>query len=95
MLGGRFIPCLKLVLSSFQEAQIFLAEEQIGVPLISLLPEHHRTCSSLVDVLDENQSKLSEDLMEFRRDASMLNVRRGWALGCGRDHMQLPGSAAG
>ncbi|KAM8780128.1 E3 ubiquitin-protein ligase TRAF7 isoform 2-T2 [Rhynchonycteris naso] len=25
------------------------------------------------DVLDENQSKLSEDLMEFRRDASMLN----------------------
>lgn len=27
------------------------------------------------DVLDENQSKLSEDLMEFRRDASMLNVR--------------------
>ena len=27
-----------------------------------------------VDVLDENQSKLSEDLMEFRRDASMLNV---------------------
>ena len=26
------------------------------------------------DVLDENQSKLSEDLMEFRRDASMLNV---------------------
>uniref|UniRef100_A0A2K6KEJ8 E3 ubiquitin-protein ligase TRAF7 n=2 Tax=Rhinopithecus TaxID=542827 RepID=A0A2K6KEJ8_RHIBE len=29
------------------------------------------------DVLDENQSKLSEDLMEFRRDASMLNVS-GW-----------------
>lgn len=28
-------------------------------------------------MLDENQSKLSEDLMEFRRDASMLNVRRG------------------
>ena len=28
------------------------------------------------DVLDENQSKLSEDLMEFRRDASMLNVSR-------------------
>lgn len=27
--------------------------------------------------MDENQSKLSEDLMEFRRDASMLNVRRG------------------
>lgn len=27
------------------------------------------------DMLDENQSKLSEDLMEFRRDASMLNVR--------------------
>ena len=26
------------------------------------------------DMLDENQSKLSEDLMEFRRDASMLNV---------------------
>lgn len=25
-------------------------------------------------MLDENQSKLSEDLMEFRRDASMLNV---------------------
>lgn len=30
----------------------------------------------IADVLDENQSKLSEDLMEFRRDASMLNVRR-------------------
>lgn len=29
------------------------------------------------DVLDENQSKLSEDLMEFRRDASMLNVSGG------------------
>lgn len=32
-----------------------------------------------LDVLDENQSKLSEDLMEFRRDASMLNV--SWLLG--------------
>lgn len=31
-----------------------------------------RVC--FLDVLDENQSKLSEDLMEFRRDASMLNV---------------------
>lgn len=29
---------------------------------------------SFLDMLDENQSKLSEDLMEFRRDASMLNV---------------------
>lgn len=28
-------------------------------------------------MLDENQSKLSEDLMEFRRDASMLNVSLG------------------
>lgn len=32
------------------------------------------TCVCVSDVLDENQSKLSEDLMEFRRDASMLNV---------------------
>lgn len=32
---------------------------------------------SCSDVLDENQSKLSEDLMEFRRDASMLNVSVG------------------
>lgn len=31
-------------------------------------------CVCVPDVLDENQSKLSEDLMEFRRDASMLNV---------------------
>lgn len=31
-------------------------------------------CVYISDVLDENQSKLSEDLMEFRRDASMLNV---------------------
>lgn len=37
-------------------------------------------------MLDENQSKLSEDLMEFRRDASMLNVRMGPGL-------ELPGSA--
>lgn len=32
------------------------------------------SCANVADVLDENQSKLSEDLMEFRRDASMLNV---------------------
>lgn len=32
------------------------------------------SCANMADVLDENQSKLSEDLMEFRRDASMLNV---------------------
>lgn len=31
-------------------------------------------CVCISDMLDENQSKLSEDLMEFRRDASMLNV---------------------
>lgn len=34
----------------------------------------------VLDVLDENQSKLSEDLMEFRRDASMLNVSQLHAL---------------
>uniref|UniRef100_A0A3Q3FFT5 E3 ubiquitin-protein ligase TRAF7 n=1 Tax=Kryptolebias marmoratus TaxID=37003 RepID=A0A3Q3FFT5_KRYMA len=32
-----------------------------------------QTDSTTINMLDENQSKLSEDLMEFRRDASMLN----------------------
>lgn len=40
-------------------------------------------------MLDENQSKLSEDLMEFRRDASMLNVRMGLGPGVGRACTQL------
>lgn len=40
-------------------------------------------------MLDENQSKLSEDLMEFRRDASMLNVRMGLGPGVGRACAQL------
>ncbi|KAF3846949.1 hypothetical protein F7725_004027, partial [Dissostichus mawsoni] len=35
--------------------------------------ETHLEVCKFEDVLDENQSKLSEDLMEFRRDASMLN----------------------
>lgn len=39
---------------------------------MNILTEYFPLCVS--DVLDENQSKLSEDLMEFRRDASMLNV---------------------
>lgn len=46
--------------------------------LISFLP-------AFSDVLDENQSKLSEDLMEFRRDASMLNVSRPQASARGCD----------
>ncbi|XP_043567140.1 E3 ubiquitin-protein ligase TRAF7 isoform X3 [Chiloscyllium punctatum] len=35
--------------------------------------EAHLEVCKFEDVLDENQSKLSEDLMEFRRDASMLS----------------------
>lgn len=55
----------------------------MGVQPLLLVPD---TVTRHLDVLDENQSKLSEDLMEFRRDASMLNVsmqetdagRLGW-----------------
>lgn len=42
--------------------------------LYCLFLENDCICVCISDVLDENQSKLSEDLMEFRRDASMLNV---------------------
>lgn len=48
----------------------------IGASFItcSFVSQSHCACVCISDVLDENQSKLSEDLMEFRRDASMLNV---------------------
>jgi hypothetical protein len=53
-----------------------------GDPVLSCCP----------DVLDENQSKLSEDLMEFRRDASMLNVSRE---GCGAETPDRRGFSSG
>lgn len=49
--------------------------ETTGLSAVLYSGDTSLSCCS--DVLDENQSKLSEDLMEFRRDASMLNVSRG------------------
>uniref|UniRef100_A0A8C9L8A9 TNF receptor associated factor 7 n=1 Tax=Pavo cristatus TaxID=9049 RepID=A0A8C9L8A9_PAVCR len=73
----------------FHEMQVAMAQKDQEIAFLrSMLGKLSEKIDQLeknlelkFDVLDENQSKLSEDLMEFRRDASMLNVRMGpWVL---------------
>lgn len=87
-LSSRHPSCFSLLITAEYVFSSLLIQKLGGsgcllpVPWMpSLILQSLWACPSLVDVLDENQSKLSEDLMEFRRDASMLNVRRGRALG--------------
>uniref|UniRef100_U3IHI9 TNF receptor associated factor 7 n=1 Tax=Anas platyrhynchos platyrhynchos TaxID=8840 RepID=U3IHI9_ANAPP len=71
----------------FHEMQVAMAQKDQEIAFLrSMLGKLSEKIDQLeknlelkFDVLDENQSKLSEDLMEFRRDASMLNVRMGLA----------------
>uniref|UniRef100_A0A8C9F231 TNF receptor associated factor 7 n=1 Tax=Pavo cristatus TaxID=9049 RepID=A0A8C9F231_PAVCR len=66
----------------FHEMQVAMAQKDQEIAFLrSMLGKLSEKIDQLeknlelkFDVLDENQSKLSEDLMEFRRDASMLNV---------------------
>ncbi|XP_075421824.1 E3 ubiquitin-protein ligase TRAF7 isoform X1 [Ascaphus truei] len=65
----------------FHEMQVAMAQKDQDIAFLrSMLGKLSEKIEQLeknlelkFDVLDENQSKLSEDLMEFRRDASMLN----------------------
>ncbi|XP_044308442.1 E3 ubiquitin-protein ligase TRAF7 isoform X2 [Varanus komodoensis] len=65
----------------FHEMQVAMAQKDQEIAFLrSMLGKLSEKIEQLeknlelkFDVLDENQSKLSEDLMEFRRDASMLN----------------------
>ncbi|XP_061416769.1 E3 ubiquitin-protein ligase TRAF7 isoform X1 [Lethenteron reissneri] len=65
----------------FHELQLSLTQkdQEIGFlrsmlgKLSERLDQHEKSVELKFDVLDENQSKLSEDLMEFRRDTSMLS----------------------
>ncbi|KAF2984150.1 hypothetical protein EK904_007639 [Melospiza melodia maxima] len=65
----------------FHEMQVAMAQKDQEIAFLrSMLGKLSEKIDQLeknlelkFDVLDENQSKLSEDLMEFRRDASMLN----------------------
>uniref|UniRef100_A0A8C9VZD0 TNF receptor-associated factor 7 n=1 Tax=Scleropages formosus TaxID=113540 RepID=A0A8C9VZD0_SCLFO len=66
----------------FHEMQVALAQKDQDIAFLrsmlgklsEKLDQLEKNLELKFDVLDENQSKLSEDLMEFRRDASMLNV---------------------
>uniref|UniRef100_A0A8C4HFM6 E3 ubiquitin-protein ligase TRAF7 n=1 Tax=Dicentrarchus labrax TaxID=13489 RepID=A0A8C4HFM6_DICLA len=66
----------------FHEMQLTLAQKDQDIAFLrsmlgklsEKLDQLEKNLELKFDVLDENQSKLSEDLMEFRRDASMLNV---------------------
>uniref|UniRef100_A0AAY5JYM6 RING-type domain-containing protein n=1 Tax=Esox lucius TaxID=8010 RepID=A0AAY5JYM6_ESOLU len=70
--------CLPLV---FHEMQLTLSQKDQDIAFLrsmlgklsEKLDQLEKNLELKFDVLDENQSKLSEDLMEFRRDASMLN----------------------
>uniref|UniRef100_A0A671M686 E3 ubiquitin-protein ligase TRAF7 n=1 Tax=Sinocyclocheilus anshuiensis TaxID=1608454 RepID=A0A671M686_9TELE len=65
----------------FHEMQVTLAQKDQDISFLrsmlgklsEKLDQLEKNLELKFDVLDENQSKLSEDLMEFRRDASMLN----------------------
>uniref|UniRef100_A0AAY4BHI9 E3 ubiquitin-protein ligase TRAF7 n=1 Tax=Denticeps clupeoides TaxID=299321 RepID=A0AAY4BHI9_9TELE len=65
----------------FHEMQVMLAQKDQDISFLRAmlgklsekLDQLEKNLDLKFDVLDENQSKLSEDLMEFRRDASMLN----------------------
>uniref|UniRef100_A0A8C9U441 TNF receptor-associated factor 7 n=1 Tax=Scleropages formosus TaxID=113540 RepID=A0A8C9U441_SCLFO len=65
----------------FHEMQVALAQKDQDIAFLrsmlgklsEKLDQLEKNLELKFDVLDENQSKLSEDLMEFRRDASMLN----------------------
>ncbi|KAJ8246081.1 hypothetical protein GJAV_G00263450 [Gymnothorax javanicus] len=65
----------------FHEMQVALAQKDQDIAFLrsmlgklsEKLDQLEKSWELKFDVLDENQSKLSEDLMEFRRDASMLN----------------------
>uniref|UniRef100_A0A671XQN7 E3 ubiquitin-protein ligase TRAF7 n=1 Tax=Sparus aurata TaxID=8175 RepID=A0A671XQN7_SPAAU len=65
----------------FHEMQLTLAQKDQDIAFLrsmlgklsEKLDQLEKNLELKFDVLDENQSKLSEDLMEFRRDASMLN----------------------
>jgi len=59
---------------------MYYSKPNIYMFLSQKMLECSNCCANVADVLDENQSKLSEDLMEFRRDASMLNVGVFFAL---------------
>uniref|UniRef100_A0A3B3SSJ1 E3 ubiquitin-protein ligase TRAF7 n=1 Tax=Paramormyrops kingsleyae TaxID=1676925 RepID=A0A3B3SSJ1_9TELE len=66
----------------FHEMQVALAQKDQDIAFLrsmlgklsEKLDQLEKNLELKFDVLDENQSKLGEDLMEFRRDASMLNV---------------------
>uniref|UniRef100_A0A8K9V884 E3 ubiquitin-protein ligase TRAF7 n=1 Tax=Oncorhynchus mykiss TaxID=8022 RepID=A0A8K9V884_ONCMY len=66
----------------FHEMQVTLSQKDQDIAFLrsmlgklsEKLDQLEKNLELKFDVLDENQSKLSEDLMEFRRDASMLNV---------------------
>uniref|UniRef100_A0A8C5FWX4 TRAF-type domain-containing protein n=1 Tax=Gadus morhua TaxID=8049 RepID=A0A8C5FWX4_GADMO len=66
----------------FHEMQLTLSQKDQDIAFLrsmlgklsEKLDQLEKNLELKFDVLDENQSKLSEDLMEFRRDASMLNV---------------------
>uniref|UniRef100_A0A6Q2ZFS6 RING-type domain-containing protein n=1 Tax=Esox lucius TaxID=8010 RepID=A0A6Q2ZFS6_ESOLU len=65
----------------FHEMQLTLSQKDQDIAFLrsmlgklsEKLDQLEKNLELKFDVLDENQSKLSEDLMEFRRDASMLN----------------------
>uniref|UniRef100_A0A4W3HPF4 E3 ubiquitin-protein ligase TRAF7 n=1 Tax=Callorhinchus milii TaxID=7868 RepID=A0A4W3HPF4_CALMI len=65
----------------FHEMQVGLAQKDQEIAFLrsmlgklsEKLDQLEKSLELKFDVLDENQSKLSEDLMEFRRDASMLS----------------------
>ncbi|XP_037545266.1 E3 ubiquitin-protein ligase TRAF7 [Nematolebias whitei] len=65
----------------FHEMQLTLAQKDQDIAFLrsmlgklsEKLDQLEKNLELKFDMLDENQSKLSEDLMEFRRDASMLN----------------------
>ncbi|XP_064820759.1 E3 ubiquitin-protein ligase TRAF7 [Oncorhynchus masou masou] len=65
----------------FHEMQVTLSQKDQDIAFLrsmlgklsEKLDQLEKNLELKFDVLDENQSKLSEDLMEFRRDASMLN----------------------
>ncbi|XP_027879354.1 E3 ubiquitin-protein ligase TRAF7 isoform X2 [Xiphophorus couchianus] len=65
----------------FHEMQLALSQKDQDIAFLrsmlgklsEKLDQLEKNLELKFDMLDENQSKLSEDLMEFRRDASMLN----------------------
>uniref|UniRef100_A0A8D3DW51 E3 ubiquitin-protein ligase TRAF7 n=1 Tax=Scophthalmus maximus TaxID=52904 RepID=A0A8D3DW51_SCOMX len=65
----------------FHEMQLTLSQKDQDIAFLrsmlgklsEKLDQLEKNMELKFDMLDENQSKLSEDLMEFRRDASMLN----------------------